>query len=36
MTAIFLFEEEQIVCERVYWDRQTIARQLFGAVGQPA
>jgi ketosteroid isomerase-like protein len=41
MLAIFEFEADRIVCERVYWDRQTIRRQLhhgstelkFGGVG---
>lgn len=28
MTAFFDFENDGIVCERVYWDRQTIADQL--------
>jgi predicted ester cyclase len=28
MAAIFLFEGEKIVCERVYWDSATIMRQL--------
>lgn len=28
MLAIFEFEGESIVCERVYWDRETIRRQL--------
>jgi steroid delta-isomerase-like uncharacterized protein len=28
MTAFFLFAEEQIVCERVYFDQATILRQL--------
>lgn len=30
MIAIFGFEGERIVSERVYWDRQTIAAQLRG------
>jgi ketosteroid isomerase-like protein len=30
MLAIFEFEDDQIVCERVYWDRETIRRQLKG------
>ena len=30
MIAIFGFEGERIVTERVYWDRQTIAAQLRG------
>jgi len=28
MTALFLFEDEKIVCERVYFDSATILRQL--------
>lgn len=28
MTAFFLFESEQLVCERVYFDQQSIMRQL--------
>jgi steroid delta-isomerase-like uncharacterized protein len=28
MIALFLFDGERIVCERVYWDQQTISRQL--------
>jgi steroid delta-isomerase-like uncharacterized protein len=28
MTAIFLFEEDRLVCERVYFDSATILRQL--------
>jgi steroid delta-isomerase-like uncharacterized protein len=28
MTAFFLFEEDQLVCERVYFDSGTILRQL--------
>ncbi len=28
MLAIFQFVGERIVCERVYWDRETIRRQL--------
>jgi steroid delta-isomerase-like uncharacterized protein len=28
MTAFFLFEGEQLVCERVYFDQQSIMRQL--------
>lgn len=31
MIALFLFEGEGIVCERVYWDRDTIRRQLRAA-----
>ena len=30
MLAVFEFEGEHIVCERVYWDRDTIRRQLKG------
>jgi ketosteroid isomerase-like protein len=30
MIAIFEFDGERIVSERVYWDRQTIRRQLLG------
>jgi ketosteroid isomerase-like protein len=29
MVAVFEFEDDRIVCERVYWDRQTIRRQLL-------
>jgi steroid delta-isomerase-like uncharacterized protein len=28
MTALFLFEDERLVCERVYFDQATILRQL--------
>lgn len=28
MVALFLFEEDRLVCERVYFDAATIARQL--------
>jgi hypothetical protein len=28
MTAFFLFEGEELVCERVYFDQQSIMRQL--------
>jgi ketosteroid isomerase-like protein len=28
MIAVFEFEEDRIMCERVYWDRQTIREQL--------
>jgi hypothetical protein len=28
MTAFFLFDGEQLVCERVYFDQQSIMRQL--------
>ena len=31
MCAVFEFENDLIVCERVYWDRQTITDQLRGA-----
>ena len=30
MAALFMFEGDRIVCERVYWDNQTIERQLAG------
>lgn len=30
MTALFLFEEANLVCERVYFDSATILRQLTG------
>jgi ketosteroid isomerase-like protein len=30
MLAIFQFDDDHIVCERVYWDRETIRRQLKG------
>jgi len=30
MTALFLFEGASLVCERVYFDSATIARQLTG------
>ena len=33
MVAIFMFEGDRIVCERVYWDAQTIQRQVGG--GKP-
>jgi steroid delta-isomerase-like uncharacterized protein len=35
MAAIFQFEGERIVCERVYWDQQTIAGQLLEQAEQP-
>ena len=28
MTAFFIFEDDKIVCERVYWDQLTIMKQL--------
>ena len=28
MTAFFIFDEERITCERVYFDQATILRQL--------
>ena len=28
MTAFFMFDDERIVCERVYFDQATILRQL--------
>lgn len=31
MLALFLFDGDGIVCERVYWDQQTIAQQLDGS-----
>jgi len=31
LVAVFEFEDDRIVCERVYWDRRTIAEQLRGA-----
>ncbi|MDH3707904.1 MAG: nuclear transport factor 2 family protein [Acidimicrobiia bacterium] len=30
MVAVFEFDDTGIVCERVYWDRQTINEQLLG------
>jgi len=33
MTAFFVFEGEGIVCERVYFDTQTIRRQLLAGAG---
>ena len=30
MVAVFEFEGDRIVCERAYWDRETITRQLRG------
>jgi predicted ester cyclase len=30
MIAVFVFEGDRIVCERVYWDNATIERQLAG------
>jgi hypothetical protein len=30
MTAFFLFDGENLVCERVYFDSATILRQLTG------
>jgi steroid delta-isomerase-like uncharacterized protein len=35
MTAFFLFEEDRLVCERVYFDSATILRQL-GVAHDPA
>jgi steroid delta-isomerase-like uncharacterized protein len=35
MTALFIFEGERIVCERVYFDQATILRQL-GLAHEPA
>ncbi len=28
MTAFFIFEDDRIICERVYWDQLTIMKQL--------
>jgi steroid delta-isomerase-like uncharacterized protein len=28
MTAFFIFEDDKIICERVYWDQLTIMKQL--------
>ncbi len=28
MTAFFIFDDDKIVCERVYWDQLTIMKQL--------
>jgi steroid delta-isomerase-like uncharacterized protein len=33
MTAFFIFEGDRIVCERVYFDTQTILRQLLEGAG---
>lgn len=33
MSAFFDFEGDKIVCERAYWDRQSIRDQLRGAEG---
>lgn len=33
MAAFFLFEGDRIVCERVYFDTQTILRQLLAGAG---
>lgn len=33
MTAFFIFEGDRIVCERVYFDTQTILRQLLAGAG---
>jgi hypothetical protein len=30
MTAFFIFEEADLVCERVYFDSGTVLRQLTG------
>jgi predicted ester cyclase len=37
MCAVFLFEPggERIVCERIYFDQATIARQLLGQTSEP-
>jgi hypothetical protein len=35
MTAFYLFEEDRLVCERVYFDLGTILRQL-GVARDPA
>lgn len=32
MTAYFIFDEETLVCERVYFDRLTMVRQLLGGL----
>jgi len=33
MTAFFIFDGEGIVCERVYFDAQTLLRQLLDGAG---
>ncbi len=30
MTALFIFEEDRLVCERVYFDAGTMLGQLIG------
>ncbi len=32
MTAVFVFDGEELVCERIYFDQLTFLRQLLGAV----
>jgi hypothetical protein len=32
MTAFFIFEDDRLVCERVYFDALTMLRQLIGEV----
>jgi steroid delta-isomerase-like uncharacterized protein len=36
MSAIFVFDEDRIVCERVYFDQATIVQQLLGDADGPA
>ncbi|MEC3918802.1 ester cyclase [Nocardia sp. CDC160] len=32
MTAFFIFEGEQLICERIYFDQLSILKQLFGGM----
>jgi hypothetical protein len=36
MAAFFDFDGDRIVCERAYWDRQTVLEQVFGEAEAPA
>jgi ketosteroid isomerase-like protein len=36
MAAFFDFEGDRIVCERAYWDRQTVFDQVLGEAEAPA
>jgi ketosteroid isomerase-like protein len=36
MAAFFDFEGDRIVCERAYWDRQTVFEQVLGEAEAPA
>lgn len=35
MSAFFDFDGDRIVCERAYWDRQSVVEQVLGTGGPP-